>query len=70
MRFFVRSVCEGHRLMIVDLSGNLRINDSNVEVIDFDAVCKKNKEYLGLEKGKLSDAGYEALAELLGQKLK
>lgn len=64
------SVCEGHRLMIVDLSGNLRINDSNVEVIDFDAVCKKNKEYLGLEKGKLSDAGYEALAELLGQKLK
>ena len=62
-------MCEGHRIIIVDLNGSLRINDPDAEVIDFAKVCKENKDYLGLEKGKLSDAGYEALGRILKQKL-
>ena len=45
------------------------MNDPNVEIIDFAETCKENKDYLGLEKGKLSAAGYEALGQILKQKL-
>ena len=55
--------------IIVDLNGSLHINDTDVEIIDFAKVCKENKDYLGLEKGKLSAAGYEALGQILKQKL-
>lgn len=64
------TMCEGHRIIIVDLNGSLYINDTDVEIIDFAKVCKENKDYLGLEKGKLSAAaGYEALGQILKQKL-
>ncbi len=62
-------MCKGHQILIVDLNGDLNLNDPNVEVIDLAKACKENKEYLGLEKGKLSAAGYEALAQALKQKL-